>query len=73
LRYRDDNPAIIFKGESMNEPRQITFAQLYDRVARLAKAMRDRGISSGDRVVGFMPNMPETIIAMLAATSIGAI
>jgi len=72
LRYRDDKPAIIFKGEGQDSI-SITYADLYDRVARLAKSMRDMGIIAGDRVVGFMPNMPETIIAMLAATSIGAL
>ena len=72
LKYQDDRPAIIFKGEE--KVRQtITYAELYDRVARLAKALRDAGIKTGDRVAGFMPNMPEAIIAMLAATSIGAI
>jgi acetoacetyl-CoA synthetase len=73
LRYRDDHLAIIFKDETMNESTKITFSQLYDRVARLAKAMRERGVKPGERVAGFMPNMPETIIAMLAATSLGAI
>lgn len=73
LRYRDNHIAIIFKGEAMDEPKRITYTQLYEKVARLAKAMRDEGITVGDRVVGFMPNVPETIIAMLASTSIGAI
>jgi acetoacetyl-CoA synthetase len=50
----------------------MTYAELYDEVARLAGSLRDLGIQPGDRVVGFMPNMPESIIAMLAATSIGA-
>ncbi|MBU3968491.1 MAG: acetoacetate--CoA ligase, partial [Euryarchaeota archaeon] len=73
LRYRDDDLAIIFKGETMVDPVRITYAELYNRVAGLAKAMRDRGVKAGDRVAGFMPNMPETIIAMLASTSLGAI
>jgi acetoacetyl-CoA synthetase len=71
LRFRDDQVAIIFKGESQPSIR-MTYAQLYDAVARLAKSLRDLGIQPGDRVVGFMPNMPESIIAMLAATSLGA-
>ncbi len=71
LRYRDDRVALVFKGEDQNTVR-ITYAQLYDEVARVAKALRDMGVSVGDRVVGFMPNMPQTTIAMLAATSIGA-
>jgi acetoacetyl-CoA synthetase len=73
LRYRDNDPAIIFKGESMDVPVRITYAQLYNKVARVAESMRVRGLKVGDRVAGFMPNIPETIIAMLAATSIGAI
>ncbi|MBT7086899.1 MAG: acetoacetate--CoA ligase [Desulfobacterales bacterium] len=72
LRYRDDKVAIIFKGEARDSIK-VTYAELYDRVARVAKSLRESGIKSGDRVVGFMPNMPETVIAMLAATSIGAV
>jgi len=72
LRYRDDRPALIFKGETTDTLR-ISYAELYDMVARLAKSLREMGIKKGDRVVGFMPNLPETIVAMLAATSIGAL
>jgi acetoacetyl-CoA synthetase len=72
LRYRDDRHAIIFHGEDQVR-RQITFSQLYIEVARTAKALKNAGVQAGDRVAGFMPNMPETIIAMLAAASIGAI
>lgn len=72
LRFRDDRLAIIFKGEGQ-EPVKITFARLYNEVAKVAKSLKDLGVQKGDRVVGFMPNMPETIIAMLAATSLGAV
>jgi len=71
LHYRDDQIALIFKGEEQ-ESTSITYAQLYDEVARFAKSLKEAGVQVGDRVVGFMPNMPETIIAMLAATSLGA-
>ncbi len=71
LRYRDDRVALIFKGET-RQSIKITYAELYDEVARLAKSLREAGVQTGDRVVGFMPNMPAAIIAMLAATSIGA-
>ncbi|MBL7206976.1 MAG: acetoacetate--CoA ligase [Desulfobacterales bacterium] len=71
LRYRDDQLAIIFKGEHQDSIK-ISYAALYDEVARLAISLRDAGVQPGDRVAGFMPNLPETIIAMLAATSIGA-
>lgn len=72
LRYRDDRTALIFRSET-GITRRITYAQLYDQVARMAKSLRDFGVTTGDRVAGFMPNMIETVIAMLAATSIGAI
>ncbi|HEX3036660.1 MAG TPA: acetoacetate--CoA ligase [Thermodesulfobacteriota bacterium] len=72
LRYRDNQTALVFKGET-HEPRRITYAELYDSVARLARSLRDMGVTREDRVVGFMPNMIETVIAMLATTSIGAI
>ena len=72
LRYRDDHVALIFRGETQKTVR-LTYAQLYTAVARLAKALRGLGIGPGDRVAAYMPNMPETAIAMLAATSIGAV
>ena len=72
LRFRDDRIAIVFRGES-RVIRKITYAELYDKVAKLAKSLKDMGINEGDRISGFMPNMPEAIIVMLATTSIGAI
>jgi acetoacetyl-CoA synthetase len=71
LRHRDEHTAFIFKGESEKETR-MNYAQLYDAVARCAKSLHEMGVESGDRVVGYMPNMIETAIAMLAATSVGA-
>jgi len=71
LRYRDERTALIFNGESQVS-KKMTYAQLYDEVARIADSLRNAGIKPGDRIVGFMPNMPETIVAMLAATSLGA-
>ncbi len=72
LRFRDGRDAIVFKGEGRDTVR-ITYEALYDEVARLASSLRAAGVKTGDRVAGFMPNMPQTIIAMLAATSIGAV
>jgi acetoacetyl-CoA synthetase len=72
LRHRDDKIALIFKGEG-RKSQNITYKQLYDRVTILAGAMRNAGVQSGDRVAGFLPNMPIAVIAMLATTSIGAI
>jgi len=72
LRYRDNQRAFIFKGETQKTA-SLTYAQLYDKVARLAKSLRELGVKPGDRVAGYMPNMMETAIAMLASTSIGAV
>jgi len=71
LRYRDDRTALIFNGEGQVSAK-ITYTELYDEVARMARSLREAGVVAGDRVVGFIPNMPQTIFAMLAATSIGA-
>ena len=73
LRHRDDRPAIIYRNEAMMRSTRLTHAQLHDEVARLATALGNAGVEAGDRVVGFMPNIPQTVIAMLAATSRGAI
>lgn len=71
LRYRDDHTAFIFKGETQISSK-ISYSELYDSVACVAKSLREMGIVPGDRVAAYMPNMPETAIAMLAAASIGA-
>ena len=72
LRYRDDNIAILFQGEDDTRS-SLTYKELYNQVSCLAQSMREMGIVKNDRVVGFMPNIPETIITMLATASIGAI
>ena len=72
LRHRGGRTAIIFSGENGTR-REISFDALRQAVADVAAALRDAGIGKGDRVGGFLPNCPEAIIAMLAATSIGAI
>jgi acetoacetyl-CoA synthetase len=72
LRYRDDRPALAFWNEH-GKQRSLTFAELYGQVARLAAALQAQGVGCGDRVAGFMPNLPETVIAMLAAASLGAV
>ncbi|MGB7292814.1 MAG: acetoacetate--CoA ligase [Thermodesulfobacteriota bacterium] len=71
LRYRDDHIALIFRGEDKKEEK-MTYAELHKGVARLAKSLRDVGVNKGDVIAGFMPNMVETVIAMLAAASVGA-
>jgi acetoacetyl-CoA synthetase len=72
LRYRDDHLAFIFQGETQSS-KHMTYAELYEAVARLARSLRETGIGAGDRVVGYMPNLIETAVGMLAATSLGAI
>ena len=71
LRYRDDHLAFVFIGETQTSKR-MTYAELYDAVARLAHSLKESGVGVGDRVVAYMPNLIETVIAMLAAASLGA-
>jgi len=72
LRFRNDRLAIVFKGED-SVRKTLTYNQLYDEVAKTAASLKKLGIQKGDRVVGFVPNMPESIIAMLAGASLGAV
>jgi acetoacetyl-CoA synthetase len=72
LRFRDNHVALVFKGEGLETVR-MTYAQLYDEVARLAVSLRQAGVVKGDRVAGYVPNMMHAVVAMLAAAGIGAI
>jgi acetoacetyl-CoA synthetase len=72
LRFRDERTALVFHGEDRVHLR-LTYAQLYAEVAAVRAALEARNVQPGDRVVGFMPNMPQTIVAMLAAASMGAV
>src|SRR5258705_2455413 len=72
LRRRDREPAIVFWGEDRVKS-SVTYAELYHEVSRLMQALRASGVKPGDRVAAYMPNIPGTVIAMLAATSLGAI
>jgi acetoacetyl-CoA synthetase len=71
LRYKDGHVAFVFRGETQKSAK-MTYAELYNNVARLAESLRKIGVVSGDRVAAYMPNLMETAIAMLATTSIGA-
>jgi acetoacetyl-CoA synthetase len=71
LQRRDNKPALIFASENGTR-RQLTYHDLFQQTAACARALRDAGVREGSRIAGFMPNMPETVIAMLAAASIGA-
>ena len=72
LRFDDDEEAIAFENE-LDQKTSFTRRQLRDAVARCAAALKRDGVKMGDRVGGYMPNVPETIIAMLAAVSLGAV
>ena len=72
LRARDESDAIVFWGED-KVTRRLSHAELYREVARWAAALKSAGVTPGDRIAAWMPNMPETVIAMLAASSLGAV
>ena len=72
LRRQDESPAIISRIEG-SPSRTLSWRELADQVARLAQWLRSQGIGSGDVVAAYLPNIPETVVAMLATTSLGAI
>ncbi|MEO6332315.1 MAG: AMP-binding protein, partial [Gemmatimonadaceae bacterium] len=72
LRYDDDRAALVFWNEEGRQ-RELTYAELKREALAVAGALHAAGVRAGDRIAGFMPNMPETVIAMLGATWIGAI
>ena len=72
LRRRDEADALVFRGENRVR-RRLSFAALHDQVSRMAQALAARGVGRGGRVAGYLPNMPETIVAALAAASLGAV
>ena len=72
LRYRDDQLAFVFQGET-EKTNRITYAELHSLVARLAQSLKGIGVGEGDRVVSVIPNLIEAPTAMLAAASIGAV
>jgi acetoacetyl-CoA synthetase len=72
LKHQDDRPAITAYDER-GKQQVISYAQLYQKVLRVSTWLKQKGIEPGDRVAAFMPNVPETIITMLAAVSLGAV
>ncbi len=72
LRNKSNEIAIYFRTEDQVEY-SLTYRELYQQVASVADWLRNNGLQAGDRVAAFMPNMPETVVAMLAATSLGAV
>jgi acetoacetyl-CoA synthetase len=72
LQRRDDGEALVFWGENKIQ-RRMSRAELYHEVARFQQFLIAAGVGEGDRVAAFLPNLPETLIAMLAATALGAV
>ena len=72
LRRRDDRTAIVGLLEN-GERQMLTYAELHRWVARVATEFRERGVVPGDRIAGWLPNIPETVICTLAGASIGAV
>jgi acetoacetyl-CoA synthetase len=72
LRRRGTEDAMVFWGEDRVK-RRVSHDDLFDSVARLAAALKALGVGPGDRVAGFMPNLPETVMATLATASLGAV
>jgi acetoacetyl-CoA synthetase len=72
LRYDDDRAALVFWNE-LGRQQELSYRDLNATVAAVAAALAAEGVVAGDRVAGFLPNLPETVIAMLATTSLGAI
>lgn len=72
LRYRDENIAIVFRGEDGSRE-TLSYKSLYEKTASVANKFQQLGVQKGDRIAAIMPNRPETVIAMLAASWLGAI
>ncbi len=72
LARADDHAALVFCNER-GARRELSYRQLRAEVARIAAGLRELGIGPGDRVAGFLPNLPESVVAMLATTSLGAV
>ncbi len=71
-KMNDERPMMLYKAE--NEALvEVSWQEIYNKVNLMAQALRELGVERGDRVVAYMPNIPETIVAVLAATSLGAI
>ena len=66
-------PAIVFQGDDRERRQEISRGELARRVRAVAAGLRARGVGRGDRVVGYLPNLPETVVAFLAAASVGAV
>ncbi|MEO8444383.1 MAG: acetoacetate--CoA ligase, partial [Gammaproteobacteria bacterium] len=72
LRFRDERPALVWRDET-GARGELSYRELHGQVARAAAGLKRLGVSTGDRVAAFLPNGPEAVIGMLAATSLGAV
>jgi acetoacetyl-CoA synthetase len=72
LARRDAHPALVFVNER-GDRREITYLELHERVARVAAGLAAEGVGAGDVVAGYLPNLPEAVIGMLATTSLGGV
>ena len=70
---RADQPALVYDSPVTNTLRTYTYAELLDLTARFAGGLREIGVEMGDRVIIYMPNMPEAVVSMLACARLGAI
>jgi acetyl-CoA synthetase len=73
LEARGDQVALIWEGDALGTDRHITYNEMYEQVCKLSNAYKSLGIGKGDRVVLYMPMIPEAAYAMLACTRIGAV
>ncbi|MCB1419293.1 MAG: AMP-binding protein, partial [Notoacmeibacter sp.] len=73
LEKRGDQVAIIWEGDNPAEDKKITYRQLHEHVCRAANALKGLGVKKGDRVILYLPMIPEAAYAMLACARIGAI
>src|SRR5690606_34352806 len=72
LKHRDPEPAMIFRREDGLQ-RHVSRDEAHAVASRISRALKALGVRPGDRIAGYLPNMPESIIAMLGATSLGAV
>ncbi len=73
LETRGDKTAIIFEGDDPNESRTLTYRELYGEVCKFANTLKNLGVVKGDRVIIYLPMIPEAAVAMLACARIGAV
>jgi acetyl-CoA synthetase len=73
LPTKADDTALVFEPDEPGTGRAVTYAELHAETCRLANLLKERGVAKGDRVVIYLPNMPEAAAAMLACARIGAV